>query len=176
MLHFHFMCKYIWFLVCFKMIPGSCLWEKWVAEDRAWMETYCTVLVYILKSVPYTCNLSSKINKINKKMKTEENNRDTQTVSQISVIGISGSEVKAWIVSKAPPCIQERTTALEDHLQTWGSPGSCTKLISRAKLSWVWTDKVGSVPRCLSTLAHPQCLVVWKPISPGIPASALSLV
>lgn len=158
------------------MISGSCLWEKWVAEDRAWMETYCTVLVYILKSMPYTCNLSSKINKIFKKMNTKENNTDTQTVSQISVVGISGSAVKAWIVPKAPPGIQERTTALEDGLQTWGSPGSCTKLISRAKLSWVGTDKAGSVPRCLWILAHPQCPVVWKPISPGIPASALSMV
>lgn len=66
-----------------------------MAEDRAWMETYCTVLVYILKSMPYTCNLSSKINKIFKKMNTKENNTDTQTVSQISVVGISGSAVKA---------------------------------------------------------------------------------
>lgn len=43
-----------------------------MAEDRAWMETYCTVLVYILKSMLHTCN------KIKKKMKTEANSADTR--------------------------------------------------------------------------------------------------
>lgn len=116
------------------------------------------------------------MNKIKRRRQETEDNLDIQIVPQISETGISESEVRAWITSKASPGIQERTTALEERLQIWDYTRFFTELLSSTKLSWVWTDKVGSMSRCLWTSAHPQFLPVWKATSPGIPICAFPLI
>lgn len=54
--------------------------------------------------------------------KEKENNPDTQAVPQICEICLFVTdEVQAFVVSKASPCILNRTTALEKCLQIFGS-------------------------------------------------------